>query len=349
MSRYPNGTEVSWLNENTNTIHTGRITKQPSENLLGYYLAQEENGSTTHLSFENIQPRDVLEARLRERLERLRPRQQPQVASLIRPSSQALSPEQFRTLFNILDEDGSGTISIEELATFFLNISIDPQSGQLLSSQQRTNLLEVEQWPAFITFFRIYDTDRNGVISLDELRHMINSSHPNVIASIIGMLDFRLPDVNIRPGPIADITTSSVASLTKTTNLSLPGQLVVTLEKLEHDLKEYEGSDLATRIGLPDAERITEPTADCQEIHQHAMRMIYSEEGLRDLGHIGGQIGNTNLSEILTTFQNHLERGWNYNQQRMPQTARYQRDGLTRLLRHLLTDTYEGLQNQLPA
>lgn len=92
MSRYPNGTEVSWLNENTNTIHTGIITKQPSESILGYYVAEERDGSTTFLGYDDIQPRDVLEAILRERLERLRPRQQPQFAPF-RPISQPLSED----------------------------------------------------------------------------------------------------------------------------------------------------------------------------------------------------------------------------------------------------------------
>ena len=38
--------------------------------------------------------------------------------------AQRLSPAQFHTLFNILDEDDSGEIDAEELATFFLNIGI---------------------------------------------------------------------------------------------------------------------------------------------------------------------------------------------------------------------------------
>ena len=265
----------------------------------------------------------------------------------------SLNEQQFSILFNILDEDQNDSISLEELATFFLNISIDPGTGRPLSADQRTHLLESEgQWDQFRIYFNRYDQNGDGLLSIEELRLLINDCNPNVIASIIELLSFRLPEVNIRheqPGRRGSSGSSGASTLTMTTNLSLPGEPEVTLTKLQRDLKEYVGRELVPIVGMDMTTRLSEPRPNCVAIHQAAERMVYSEEGLRDLGHIAGRIGNTSLGNILTTFQHHLERGWNYNQQHMPERARYNSAGLTMLLTHLLTDPEEGLQRELPA
>ena len=261
----------------------------------------------------------------------------------------SLNEQQFSVLFNILDEDQNDSISLEELATFFLNISIDPGTGLPLSAYQRTLLLESEgQWDQFTTYFNRYDQNGDGVLSIEELRLLINDCNPNVIASIIELLSFRLPEVNIRHEQPGRRGSSGASTLTMTTNLSLPGEPEVTLTKLQRDLKEYVGRELVPIVGTDMTTRLSVPRRDCIAIHQAAERMVYSEEGLRDLGHIAGRIGNTSLGNILTTFQHHLERGWNYNQQHMPERARYNSAGLTMLLRHLLTNPEEGLQRELP-
>ena len=143
--------------------------------------------------------------------------------------------------------------------------------------------------------------------------------------------------------------------LTKTTNLSLPGQPVVTLEILQNDFKEYQNLDEISRElqamypgngrNLKLAEQLARVgNSSSVAIHKHCSRMLRVSYGLADLKCIGGDNSSRASSpRILRQFRAHLSAGWDYYQRSISERMRYNPEGLTRLLDHLITGGGEGL------
>ena len=270
-------------------------------------------------------------------------------------------------IFNSIDEDRSGEIDMNELATFFANINISPIDGRplppaVLEQIYRGDLLNI---PGFRDYFVAFDTDGNGEIDIIEFYRLFDSFHPDLKHALHELFNSVMPTPASQNIFNNGISTPARDRNHQPTRYDAPQQqqqqqIVVigsteivpgiTFETLHNELREYTGRELVREIGDVAARQLVqENEADaCIEIHKVIKRMVHLNDAVNHLRIIAGREMDLSPFIILQMFQQNLLRGIDlYISYRY--TPIYPRDGLVLLINHLLTDPNEGLQQNMMA
>ena len=273
-----------------------------------------------------------------------------------------LTDELMLSIFNSIDENENGEIDISELATFFANINMSPIDGRplepaILDQIYRGDFLNI---PGFREYLANFDRDGDGNINLREFYVLYNSFHPNLKLALNEWFNWVMPTPapqNIfnngisRPVPARYPQSSRYDAPQQQQNVVRGSTEIVqgiTFETLKDELREYKGRDLVRVIGAEAARNLNEENdaAACIEIHKTIRRMVHLNDAVNHLRIIAGKEMDVSPQIILERFQQNLLRGIDlYISYRF--TPIYPRDGLVRLITHLMTNPNEGLQRNM--